>query len=117
MFPASLKQINLHIPMANKAGLPANEGLVDADEPGAVDNRLSLVPSDFPAIEDWEDGETYKLSQVGKGVTLRQISPGEFEVLPPAAPPVEGEEEAAAPVAPRRRGYRNPAVEALAEEA
>lgn len=99
--------------MANKAGLPANEGAVEPEEPGAVDNRMSLVPSDFPAIEEWEDGEEYELSELGEGVKLRQISPGEFEVIPPAG--VAGaEEEEAAPK--KRRGYANRAVEELAEE-
>ena len=47
-------------------------------EPGAVDNRLSLDPSDkrFKAvIGDWTDGEEYDIT-----VHVRQISPGEYEV-------------------------------------
>lgn len=47
-----------------------------ADEAGATDDRLSLTPSKFPVIEDWEDGQTYTLS-----VKVEQISPGEFKVL------------------------------------
>jgi hypothetical protein len=45
------------------------------DEPGADDNRLSLDPSKFEAINDWEDGETYTFT-----VTARQVAPGEFIV-------------------------------------
>jgi len=51
----------------------------DGTDPGAVDNRLSLDPShpDWKdEIEDWEDGEEYDLK-----VKVRQLSPGEFEVL------------------------------------
>jgi hypothetical protein len=100
--------------MAGKAGLPANEGAVDAEEPGAVDNRISWVPSEFPATEGWEDGGIYKLPAFGKGVTVRQISPGEGELIPPAQP--EEAEEEAAPAPKKRGGYGNPAIEALAEE-
>jgi len=48
------------------------------DEPGAYDNRLSLDPHDerWPFVLQWEDGEEYTLS-----IRVRQISPGEFEVL------------------------------------
>ncbi len=107
--------------MANKAGLPANEGAVTPEEPGAVDNRLSITPSDFPAVAEWEDGQEYDISELGEGVKLRQISPGEFEVMPgseaenageAAAPGEEADAAAAAPA--KRRG--NPAVEDLAGE-
>ncbi len=103
--------------MANKSGLPANEGVVEPEEPGAVDNRLSLIPSDFPAIQKWEDGEEYDPSELGEGVKLRQISAGEFEVIPgPPVPGAAAEEEAEAAPAPKRAGYSNRAVEELAEE-
>lgn len=59
--------------------------MMNADEPGAVDNRLSLTPADFPAVESWKDGETYELSELGSDVKLRQISPGEYEVIPPTS--------------------------------
>ncbi len=104
--------------MAGKAGLPANEGSVTPEEPGAVDNRLSITPSDFPAVADWEDGQSYDISELGEGVQLRQISPGEFEVMPgsdaenageDAAP---GEEADAGGAAPKKKGP----VESLADE-
>lgn len=50
----------------------------EAQDPGAVDNRLSLDPNDpnwKETISDWEDGEDYTVT-----VTMRQISPGEYEV-------------------------------------
>lgn len=56
--------------------------MMNQDEPGAVDNRLSLSPAEFEVIQEWKDGETYSLSQLGRDVKLRQISPGEFEVIP-----------------------------------
>lgn len=53
------------------------DGMMDMGEgePGAVDNRLSLVPKEF-GVEDWEDGKTYDIA-----LKVRQISPGEFEVI------------------------------------
>jgi hypothetical protein len=93
-----------------------NEGIAEPEEPGAVDNRLSLIPSDFPVIEDWQDGEEYSLSELGADVKIRQISPGEFEVMPGAPAPEEEEPVPAAPAA-RNGGYKNPAVAAMAEEA
>ena len=50
------------------------------DEAGATDNRLSLDPNDpqwKEAMDSWEDGGTYTL----KEVQVRQVSPGEFQVL------------------------------------
>lgn len=87
------------------------------DEPGETDNRLSLIPSDFPAIEGWEDGEEYSLTDLPKGTKLRQISPGEFEVIPPmpaAEDAAEDEEEPkkSAPVAGKPRA----AMARMAEE-
>lgn len=63
------------------------------DEPGSQDNRLTLRPTDFPMTEDWKDGETYSLSELGDA-KIRQISAGEFEVIPAAAAGgrTEGEE-------------------------
>jgi hypothetical protein len=47
-----------------------------ADEAGAQDDRLSLTPSKFPIVADWEDGQTYTIT-----LKVEQISPGEFQVL------------------------------------
>lgn len=101
--------------MAIKGNTPGSEIIPDKEEPGAVDNRLSLVPSDFPVIEDWEDGETYDLSELGDDVTLRQISPGEFEIIPGASARQQAAKEEAAP---KRSGrpYKNPAVSSMADE-
>jgi hypothetical protein len=63
------------------------------DEPGSQDNRITLRPADFPMTEDWKDGETYSLSELGNA-KIRQIAAGEFELIPAAAAgsPPEGEE-------------------------
>lgn len=84
------------------------------DDPGAIDNRLSLNPDDFPVIQDWVDGETYTLSELGSEVEIRQISPGEFEVVVPVKTAEEASEEVAEEM-PQGRTYRgtNPAVENL----
>lgn|SRR3990167_4052897 len=103
--------------MAIKGNTPGSEIVPDKEEPGATDNRLSLVPSDFPVIEDWEDGEEYDLSELGDDVTLRQITPGEFEVLAGAATRQKAAEEEAEPKPMMKgRAYKNRAVEAMAEE-
>lgn len=102
--------------MAIKGNTPGSEIIPDKEEAGAVDNRLSLVPSDFPVIEDWQDGEEYDLSDLGSDTKLRQISPGEFEVVPGAATRQQAAKEEAAPVKKSGRGYKNPAVEAMADE-
>jgi hypothetical protein len=46
-------------------------------EPGAVENRLSLDPTDgrWPDLAGWTDGQKYT-----GAITLEQISPGEFLV-------------------------------------
>ena len=49
-----------------------------SQDPGEIQNRLSLDPSnpnwrDF--VGSWEDGQEYTLT-----VKVRQVSPGEFEV-------------------------------------
>ena len=80
--------------------------MMNADEPGAVDNRLSLTPSDFPAVAKWRDGETYDLSELGNA-KLRQISPGEFEVIPAN---IAGSETAVASVADEEDDDANPAM-------
>jgi len=66
----------------------------DGTDPGAEDNRLSLDPNNpdwKEAIADWEDGQEYELS-----VKVRQISPGEFEVIE-VTPESESSDEEAAP--------------------
>lgn len=68
--------------MATDSNLPYNE-------PGATDNRLSLNPSQFEGMEDWQDGETYNL----KDVRIKQISQGEFEVISATVAPKEEAEE------------------------
>lgn len=95
--------------------VPAGETVVDQAEPGAVDNRLSLVPSQFPMTEDWIDGETYDLSELGSDTQIRQISPGEFELIPGASTRQAAVDEEAAP-APTRGRYSNPAVASMADE-
>lgn len=95
-----------------KNGVTESEMAGEGPEPGASDNLLSLNLKDFPMIKDWEDGETYELSDL-EGAQLRQISPGEFEVVPGVSEEVEEEKpESPAP----KKGYKNPAVEAMSEE-
>lgn len=96
-----------------KNGVTESEMSGEGPEPGASDNLLSLNPKDFPVIADWKDGETYDLTDL-EGAQLRQISPGEFEVVPG---PSEMEEEEEKPESPApKKGYKNPAVEAMSEE-
>ena len=87
----------------------SGEGMTE--DPGAIENRLTVNPEDFPNILDWQDGRTYKITELG-AKQIRQISPGEFEVIAPMPEPEEPmpEEEEEAP---RKRKYRNPAVENL----
>ncbi len=78
-------------------------------EPGAVDNRLSLIPKEF-GVEDWEDGKTYDIS-----LKVRQISPGEFEVVERTDTEVEEPEESMTEGNPgdseaMAEDYPNPAV-------
>lgn len=67
------------------------DGTLPYDEAGATDNRLSLNPGQFDFTKDWEDGSTYTIT-----AKVRQISPGEFEVVEAEAqgspPPGEKEE-------------------------
>lgn len=61
------------------------------EEAGSYDNRLSLDPNDerWPFVADWEDDEEYTVT-----LRIRQISPGEFEVLEAETEDYEeGEEE------------------------
>lgn len=74
-------------------GMDGGDVMMNADEPGAVDNRLSITPADFSVIAGWKDGNLYSISELGDGVMLRQISPGEFEVIPGTATAAEPEAE------------------------
>jgi len=65
------------MPGQGSSGSPYETGNM-ADEPGAVSNRLSLDPNDTrwsDTLGKWDDGQTYTVT-----VTMRQMSPGEFEV-------------------------------------
>lgn len=85
-------------------------------ENGESENRLSLNPNDFPVIQDWKDGQTYKVSDLGN-VELTQVSPGEFTVSPENAAEdiTEGGKEEVAPAAPAKKPYPNPAVAGMME--
>lgn len=80
--------------LATGGALDPSGGVSSADagvEPGTVDNRLSLDPSDSrwgKAVDSWEDGEEYEIK-----ITVKQISPGEYEVLS-ATPTKEAESSA-----------------------
>lgn len=84
------------------------------DEAGAQDNRMSLDPSNpqwKDTVGSWEDGKTYTMT-----VTLRQISPGEFEVLKAQAEnesPAEDSTESGEEEMPMRGGMNtgNPAID------
>jgi hypothetical protein len=79
-------------------------------EAGAVSNRLSLDPSEFPDTQNWEDGKEYTLT-----VKVNQISPGEFEVIEATADESPAEEaEEPAPM-PMKGKSKNPAVAGLME--
>lgn len=91
------------------------------DEAGAQDNRLSLSPSDpkwSDFVGSWKDGQKYSLT-----VDVRQISPGEFEVID--AKETEGTAEAddnaaedtAESPAAKAGGYSNPAIDGMMNEA
>lgn len=96
-----------------KNGVMESDAMGDSQEPGAVDNRLTLNPSDFPQISKWKDGQTYSLDDLGD-VTLTQISPGEFEVF---ATFEEEEPESEDVETPKKKdSYKNPAVASMAEE-
>lgn len=95
------------------------------DEAGASDNRISWNPSEFPAMKDWQDGQTYRVTMI-----IRQTTGGEgtIESVESAAPaeagqpPVEQPQEEAAegqepspPMDMEGRGYGtgNPAIDKL----
>ena len=97
-----------------KNGVTESEMSGEGPEPGASDNELRLNPKDFPMIKDWKDGSSYKFSELGDAI-LEQISTGVFEVVP--GPSEMEEEEDEKPVSPApKKGYKNPAVEAMSEE-
>ena len=72
-------------------------GAAGTREPGAVENRLSLDPSDsrWPELAGWNDGDTYSGM-----ITIEQVSPGEFQVTAfKAKKPAMGAEEDGEPSA------------------
>lgn len=100
------------------------------DEQGASDNRMSLNPNTFldGEMANWEDNTMYVLD----GVQVRQISPGEFEIVgvtsgkaqtdeaeQPAEEMGEGTGEEAGGGMPEQGGeasYPNPAVAKMMDE-
>ena len=99
---------------------PGGDGAAQVQDPGTIDNRLSLDPSD----ERWKD----KLAALADGepftITLKcsGISPGEAEVTDvvdvqagDGAEPKPGDDEAAEP-APDASETDNPAVANLMKE-
>jgi hypothetical protein len=86
--------IQRRILLASGSQLDPSGGASSTDagiEPGTVDNRLSLDPSDerwSKAVDSWEDGEEYELT-----LSVKQISPGEYEVI--SATPAKGSDKAA----------------------
>jgi len=90
-------------------------------DPGAVDNRLSLDPGDprwSKTIKGWEDGTDYTLK-----LKLRQMSPGEFEVVgldgaesESESDAADVEEDKAEEKMPMKPGKVNRAVMAMEEE-
>jgi len=101
----------------------ANSGGGGGREPGSVENRLSLDPSDekwSDKVDAWEDGEKYTIT-----VEATQISAGEFEVEKvTSAKPSAGEEpdddsddmeDDSEEEMPRKK-KSNPAIDRLMEE-
>lgn len=91
----------------------AVEQMITGNEPGEVDNRMSVSTSDerwAEQINNWEDGEEYEAT-----VRLRQISPGEFEVVEFTSEEVEEEPAEVAETPKKAKGAvsRNPAIIAL----
>lgn len=82
-------------------------------EPGAVENRLSINPADFPEIEDWEDGQSYEIKIGGTKTRMTQISTGEFEVEAPRQQSPDDDVQQQPKRTPRST---NPAVASLIEE-
>lgn len=94
------------------------------EEPGELDNVLSLNVNDAEfkdTVADWKNGEKYSVQD---GTTIRQISPGKYELLTlvaKPAPDTEGEPNAGTsqsedgePARTETRGsYPNPAVAGL----
>ena len=94
-----------------------------ADNEEPLDNELMLDLSDdrwANTVGEWEDGKEY----TGE-ITVRQVSPGRFEVIqfePEESAPAETETETEESPAPKSTkpssgsGYKNPAVASMAEE-
>lgn len=112
--------------MAINKGLTGGTTMQAEDEAAADDNRLSLNPNDERWSEDLSglaDGGEATLT-----LRVRQVSPGEFQVLDmDACEPGEGNEEATeevqterpdvgaggAPMHQATRGLTNPAIVAM----
>lgn len=87
-------------------------------ESGALDNVLTLNPNDerWPAVLQWKDDQTYTFTNV----KVRQVSPGQFEVISAETGPEENEgaaedqaAERASSKQPPTGSYPNPGVEKL----
>lgn len=92
----------------------------DGPDPGSVDNRLSLDPSNpdwKEMIAKWKDGQEYKLE-----LTVNQISPGEYEVTGVSAGSAsengegEGSENEAEAETMPKKGRVNSSVMRMADE-
>lgn len=97
-------------------GTPYESGPVSIEgESGALDNVLTLNPNDgrWPAVLRWKDDATYTFTNV----KVRQVSPGQFEVISAEAGPQDeqgGAEDQAAERAVQKTtptgDYPNPGV-------
>ena len=88
--------------LTNMAILSPDPRVSDGTDPGAEDNRLSLDPNNpdwKEAIADWEDGEEYTVT-----ARVRQISPGEFEVIEVLPEEETDTEEEAEPMPMKGKG-------------
>lgn len=87
------------------------------NDPGELENRLSLSPNDpkwKDTLSKWADDEEYTVT-----LTIRQVAPGEFEVMDlkaQGAPSTEEETptEEAAPAEEPDMPTRNPAIRRMA---
>lgn len=87
-------------------------------EAGEIENRMSVNPNEFPDVSAWEDGMEYEVT-----AKVRQVSPGEFEIVELSGKATEQEEaeeielgdESPAPAKPKKGRYPNPAVAGLME--
>lgn len=78
----------------------------------ALDNRMALDPNDprwADTVGEWEDGQEYNVK-----ATIRQVSPGEFEVT--SLSEVGGKEASPATDETETEGGPNPAVKSMMED-